>query len=151
MEPLSRGISAMRKHGFVESPVTTFNRCCSVLALASLLALNSFPVLSAPKISGNPENVVVDAQNSSIGDVLSALSRDFNFNYQSSVNLGKPITGLYQGSLRQVVAHILEGYSFTMRLGAEGVELRVLAAPGTYPSENPSQLHDPYSFLRRDR
>lgn len=130
--------------------MTTFSRCCSVLTLISLLTIDSSPVLSAPKISGNPENVLVDAQNSSIEDVLAALSRDFNFHFQSSVNLGMPIIGLYQGSLRQVVAHILEGYSFTMRSGARGVELTVLAAPGTFPRENASQLHDPYSFLRRD-
>jgi len=135
--------------------MTTFNRCCSVLAL-TILAIDPIPVLSAPKISGNPEGVVVDTQNSSIGDVLSALGRDFNFHFRSSVSLEKPITGLYQGSLRQVVAHILEGYSYTLRLSAGGVDLTVLAAPGTDlgGSSNRTELtpsSDPYSFLHRNR
>jgi hypothetical protein len=131
--------------------VTAFNPCCSVFALAILLAIYSPPVLSAPRISGNSENLVVDTQNSSLDDVLSALRRDFNFHFRSSVNLEKPIGGLYRGTLQQVVTHILEGYSFTMKFGAEGIELTVLAAPSTYPPESGSQLHDPYSFLRRDR
>ena len=136
--------------------MTAFTPCCSVFALATLLAIYSSPALSAPRISGNSENLVVDTQNSSLEDVLSALRRDFNFHFRSSVSLEKPITGLYQGSLRQVVAHILEGYSYTLRLSAGGVDLTVLAAPGTDlgGSSNRTELtpsSDPYSFLRRNR
>jgi hypothetical protein len=108
------------------------------LTLAVALASTQTPALAGPKVSGNPEAVTVDAQNSSIDQVLAALSREFKLQYRSSVDLKTEITGIYEGSLPRVAARILEGYNFVLRSSPNGIEVTVLGSHVAQGSPQPS-------------
>lgn len=83
-------------------------------ALVAGLALPSAAAVAAAQVSGSPQAVSIDAQSSSLKDILSALSKQFSVQFQSTANLDKPITGTYEGSLRRVVTRLLEGYNFIL-------------------------------------
>src|SRR5262249_22640199 len=68
----------------------------------------------------------VEAQNTSIEEILSALSGKFNLRYHSSANLRGQVTGTYKGTLRDVVMRILAGRSFFINSTAGVMEVTVL-------------------------
>jgi hypothetical protein len=97
---------------------------------AATIAAGIFAILptsaqAATKISGNAQAVSIQAQGSSIEEVLAALGQQFNLHYRSSADLKNRITGTYQGSLRSVVARLLEGHDFVMSSGPEGLVITV--------------------------
>lgn len=98
-------------------PVSAQPRQCRRLAAAALAIVLMAPAaaFASAQISGSQQAVSVDAQNTSIKEVLSALGQKFKLQLQSSANLDKPISGTYQGSLQHVVARLLEGYNFFIR------------------------------------
>jgi hypothetical protein len=53
------------------------------------LAIASTPVLAEIQVRGNPEAVTIEARDTSIEEALAALSRAFDMDYQSSVDLDK--------------------------------------------------------------
>lgn len=86
--------------------------------------------LAAPSISGTPQSVVINAQDSSVEEILAGLSHEFKLEYRSSADLGNKVTGSYQGSLRQVLSRILKGYNFVLGTGPTGLEVTVLGTQG---------------------
>jgi hypothetical protein len=82
--------------------------------------------MAGAKVSGNPEAVSLQAQNSSIAEIFEALGHDFNIYYRSSIELQNHITGNYEGSLRHVITRILEGYNFVVKTNPNQIEVTVL-------------------------
>jgi hypothetical protein len=105
-------------------------RSSVVAALVAGLAAPSVTAMAAAQVSGSPQNVSVDAQNSSLKDILSALGKQFNVHYQSTANLDKQLSGTYEGSLRRVVARLLEGYNFIITTNQDMIEVTVLGTQG---------------------
>jgi opacity protein-like surface antigen len=97
----------------------------AVAALAVALMAPAAAFASA-QVSGSQQAVNVNAQGSSIKEVLSALSQKFKLEFQSSANLDKPVSGTYQGSLQHVVARLLEGYNFFITTNQGTLEVKVL-------------------------
>jgi hypothetical protein len=93
------------------------------LAVAPTLAL------AEAQVRGNPRAVTVEANNASVEEILVALADAFNVQFRSSANLEKRLTGTYQGTLQQVVTHVLRGYNFVVKSGESGVEVTLLG-PG---------------------
>lgn len=98
----------------------------AAVTLAAALAIARTPAMAEVKVSGNPDVVTIDAQNSSIGEILAALGREFKVQYRSSADLNRQVTGTYQGSVRQVVTRILDGYNFVVQSGPGGIDVTVL-------------------------
>lgn len=84
---------------------------------------------ASAQVSGSQQAVSVDARNSSVKEVLSALSQKFKLQFQATANLDRPVSGTYQGSLQHVVARLLEGYNFVIRTNDGALEITVLGAP----------------------
>ena len=105
-------------------------RSSVVAALVAGLAAPSVTAMAAAQVSGSPQSVSVDAQNSSLKDILSALGKQFNIHYQSTANLDKQLSGTYEGSLRRVVARLLEGYNFIITTNQDMIEVTVLGTQG---------------------
>jgi hypothetical protein len=105
-------------------------RSSVVAALVASLAAPPVTAMAAAQVSGSPQNVSVDAQNSSLKDILSALGKQFNVHYQSTANLDKQLSGTYEGSLRRVVARLLEGYNFIITTNQDMIEVTVLGTQG---------------------
>jgi hypothetical protein len=94
-------------------------------------------ILSAPaaasaevRIEGSAEAVRVSTNQDTIADVLSALSAAFKLRYQSAVPLSAAADPTYSGSVRQVIAHLLDGYSYVVKFNKEATEIIVLGSRG---------------------
>jgi hypothetical protein len=109
-------------------------------ALVAGLAATTVTAMAAAQVSGSPQNVSVDAQNSSLKDILSALGKQFNVHYQSTANLDKQLSGTYEGSLRRVVARLLEGYNFIITTNQDMIEVTVLGTQGLQTGGAPSPV-----------
>jgi hypothetical protein len=99
-------------------------RVAIVLGVASALAPTS--ALAELQVGGSPEAVSIDAQNTSIKDILNALGKTFDVHFQSSANLEKQLTGTYEGTLPRVLMRVLEGYNVIMKTSNDRIEITVL-------------------------
>jgi hypothetical protein len=101
------------------------------LALVTLTIAPSLAVAET-QVRGKPDAVSVEAQNSSIEEILIALSNSFNLRFRSSANAEKRFTGTYQGSLQQVMTQILRGYDFFIKSDENGLEITLLGLGKTF-------------------
>jgi hypothetical protein len=92
------------------------------VGLAVVVPISAF---AAPEISGTPEAVSIDAQHSSIKEILSELRQRFDVQFQSTANLDASLTGTYKGPLRQIVARLLAGHNFIIITKPSGLEVTV--------------------------
>jgi hypothetical protein len=103
------------------------------IALGVALAAAPSAALADAQVRGTPDAVIVEAKNTSVEDVLKALSA-FDVHYRSSVNLQTRLTGNYEGSLQRVMKRVLDGYSYFVKIGDRRIDLTVLDGPRTAPS-----------------
>jgi hypothetical protein len=112
------------------------------------------PVLAEIQVSGSPDAITIEARDTSVENILAALSRAFDMDYRSSIDLDKRLSGTYVGPLSQVVTRILQGYNFVLKTdnGSFSVTVvgtplslaAVLAAPGLpAPAPEPRQSGAP--------
>jgi hypothetical protein len=87
------------------------------------------PGLAEIQVRGTPEAVTIEARDTSVKDVLAALSHAFDMDYRSSIDLDKPLYGTYVGPLSQVVTRILQGYNFTLKTDNGRIFVTVVGAP----------------------
>jgi len=107
---------------------------CAVLAAA--LAMVPAPVLAAARVSGRVEAMTVEAQDSSIQEILALLNRDFNLQYRVPVDLSSRVTGTYKGSLAQVVRRLLDGRNFVVETNTGGLAVTVFGVNGDAAQSN---------------
>jgi hypothetical protein len=117
----------------VRRGLASFGACVAiVLGVASALAPAS--ALAELQVGGSREAVSIDAQNTSIKEILDALGKTFDVHFRSSANLEKQITGTYAGSLPRVLMRVLEGYNVILKTSNDRIEVTVLGtrnAPAT--------------------
>jgi hypothetical protein len=101
----------------------------AAIVLSVALAIASTPVLAEIQVRGNPEAVTIEARDTSIEEALAALSRAFDMDYQSSVDLDKRLYGTYVGSLSRVVTRILQGYNFVLKTDNGSIAVTVVGTP----------------------
>jgi hypothetical protein len=104
--------------------------------LGAALGVAPAPVLAEMQVSGTPNAVRIEARDAPLEEILAALNRAFGVHYQLSVNLDKPLSGTYEGSLPKVLTGILNGYNFILYTdnGAMAVTVSGTAnAPGKSP------------------
>jgi hypothetical protein len=111
----------------------------AAIALGVVLAAAPHAALADAQVRGSREAVTVEAKNTSVEEVLKALSA-FDVHYHSSVNLQARLTGNYQGSLQRVMKRVLDGYSYFVKIGDGRIDLTVLDAPQNDPSIGASDL-----------
>jgi hypothetical protein len=129
----------MSKLKLVAAPI----RCGSPAASAAIMlgvALATAPTaaLSDAQVRGSPEAVTIEAKNTSVEEILTALSSAFDLHYRSSASLERRLTGNYQGSLQRVMKRVLDGYSYFARIGDGRIDLTVVDAPNTTPATGAS-------------
>jgi hypothetical protein len=108
------------------------HKASAAIALGVALAAAPSVALAEAQVRGNPEAVTVEAKNTSVEEVLKALSA-FDVHYRSSVNLQTRLTGNYEGSLQKVMKRVLDGYSYFVKIGDGRIDLTVLDAPRGAP------------------
>jgi hypothetical protein len=100
----------------------------TAIVFSAVLALPT-PVLAEVQVRGSLEAVTIEARDISVEEVLAALSQAFGMDYQSSVDLDKPLYGTYVGSLSRVLMRILQGYNFVLKTGNGSIALTVVGTP----------------------
>jgi hypothetical protein len=100
------------------------------------------------QVRGNPEAVTIEARDTSVEDVLAALSRAFDMDYQSSIDLNKPLRGTYVGPLSQVLTRILQGYNFVLKTDNRRIVVTVVGTLNSLAA-NPSAAGLPASAAPR--
>jgi hypothetical protein len=102
--------------------------------LGVALAAAPAAALADAQVRGSQEAVTIEAKNTSVEEILKALSGTFDVHYRSAANLQMRVTGNYEGSLQRVMKRILDGYSYFVKSGDGRIDITVLDAPRTAPA-----------------
>src|SRR6201999_2925856 len=103
------------------------------------------------RVDGPASDVRVSAQDATVSDVLSALAERFGMRFRGAVG-ERRISANFDGSLRQVIARVLNGYDYVISVHGDGLEVMVLgtASPNAVPPPVYATPTHPASKLRRD-
>jgi hypothetical protein len=82
------------------------------------------------RVQGNVASVRIDANQSRVSDVLAALGSTFNVRYRTAIHLNEAISGTFTGSLRGVIARLLEGFNYVVKTERDATEIVVLGKRG---------------------
>jgi hypothetical protein len=99
--------------------------CCAA-AIGPVLSTISAPAWSAAQVQGQLDAIEVRAENSSPREVLNALSATFKLTYKLPANISREITGVYSGTLHQVLGRILDGNNYIVKVSDNAVEVIIL-------------------------
>ena len=106
---------------------------CVIIAIAafalSLLA-GQRSATAASEVRGGPTDMRLVLENASTEEALQALAGSFGLVYSLPANSGRTLTGTYSGTLRQVLARILDRTDYIVKIADETVEVVVLGASG---------------------
>ena len=116
-----------------------------------LIAAHTALARAEIQIKGSASNVHVDARDATVADVLAALAEHFGLRVLGTVR-DRRISADFDGSLRQVIRRVLDGYNYVIGPRGDGIQVMVL---GTASSEAvPPPLYPvptyPAAKLRRD-
>ena len=81
------------------------------------------------QIEGDATALHVEVQQTTITDVQSALNK-FNVRYRSSIRLDETLNGTYTGSLRHIVARLLNGYNCAAKQDGLRLEVTIYGKDG---------------------
>jgi hypothetical protein len=99
-------------------------------ASAALLYTMLGPSSAGTEVRGHADDIQLRAENASTGEILNALSAAFKLTYKLPPNIGRNMTGLYSGTLHQVLGRILDGNDYIVKVSNNGIEVVILGASG---------------------
>ena len=105
-----------------------YRRSCWLLAV--LMCTLATIARAEVHVEGDPTAVRVTTSQDAISDVLSALAAALNVKYRSAVRLDASANEIYSGSLREVVARLLDGYNYVIKKNQDTIEIVVLGRRG---------------------
>ncbi len=75
-------------------------------------------------IIGGIDGLQVTADNSTLAEVLDALSTTVDLSYRKLDDLARPVSGTFEGPLPQVLARLLQGHDYVLRrTGGNAIEV----------------------------
>jgi hypothetical protein len=117
-------------------------------ALCLVLASLGSAAAAGVRVQGDAAAVRIEASQAQVREVLDGLVANFGIGYRSSIALNDTRSGTYSGSLRQVLARVLDGYNFVIGgadaklqiivLGKEGDTAIPAVVPAMAPAKNPA-------------
>jgi hypothetical protein len=112
---------------------------------------------SAIRIQGNATAMHLDVRRTTIADVFAALHMTFGVSYNSWIVLDEDINGTYSGSLRRVIARLLDGYNYVIEQNNGTLDVIILdkrgarAVPATMPPPAPPNPFHPLRDRQRQQ
>jgi len=82
------------------------------------------------RIEGTPAALQITTRQDAVADVLAALATTLDVKYRSAVPLDRAANAAYTGSLREVIARLLEGYNYVLRNEQDRTEVVVFGRRG---------------------
>ncbi len=105
-------------------------RLATIIALLAIVtAISSIAARAEVLVEGDAAALRVYARESQVAEVLSALGR-MQVRVRTSIALDKVVSGTYSGSLRQVLARVLEGYNYVIKPVDTAAEVVVIGVRG---------------------
>lgn len=90
------------------------------------------------RIEGTAAAVRVSTNQDTIADVLSALGVAFKIRYRTAVPLSATASPTYLGSVRQVIARLLDSYNYVLKVDQETTEVIVFGNRSQVAIPSPS-------------
>lgn len=106
------------------------------------------------RIQGNAAAMRLEARRTTLADVFATLNTTLGVSYRSWIMLDEDVNGTYAGSLRHVIARLLDGYNYVIKQDSGTLDVTILdkrgarAVPAALP---PSKPLDPFRPLRERR
>lgn len=126
-------------------------RTLMTYAIVLPLLAAAAPARAEIRVEGSASNVHVDARDAPVADVLATLGQRFGLRIRGAVGDGR-ISAHLDGSLRRVIARLLDGYNYVIRTDDDGLEVMVLNPASRYAVPPPIYAPPTYpaAKLRRD-
>lgn len=94
----------------------------SLLVMIKLTAIPSH-ASAQTRVEGQPSALSVQVDNAPLNEILDALGRDFNVKYRAAPPGGRNLSGVYSGTLPQVLARVLDGYDYIIEAFDDGIRV----------------------------
>jgi hypothetical protein len=78
------------------------------------------------RFSGTPDRVVLTMNDATIADILAALRSAFDVEVNLTGGTARRFSGVYSGSVRQVLSRLLTGNDYVLRSGSDGISIRLM-------------------------
>jgi hypothetical protein len=102
-------------------------RAVSISIVGAFLALfQSHPVWAEIRLQGAAEDIRLEAHDATIEEILAALHQRYDLRYRGTT-LNRRITATYEGSLRKILLHVLDGYDYVIGPMGSNIEVIVLS------------------------
>ncbi|WP_298878188.1 hypothetical protein [uncultured Bradyrhizobium sp.] len=103
----------------------------AVLAVAISLACGLIaPAKADIRVDGDPRALQLQASGDSLAAVLARFDQLFAVKVRSAVPLMSEVSGSYSGTLSQVMARLLDGYNYVIKVDRDVTEILVLGRGG---------------------
>jgi hypothetical protein len=89
-----------------------------VAALALLAPDVSTSARADAAVSGPIGAVQVEARNSSVAEVLTALGAAYGLRYRTWIDLSRPVAGTFRGPVSTVISRLLKDYDYVVKSSA---------------------------------
>jgi hypothetical protein len=129
--------SAASMANSLQFPQHAAPRLMLAIVLVSLVQALSPAVRAETRVSGDTHALHLDLRDATVEEALTALGAEFDVRRRTLAILDRRITGTYNGSLRQVISRLLNGYDFVMKTSSNRVELFVFGAGTRAPATSP--------------
>ena len=77
-------------------------------------------------MQGPVEDIRLEARDATVEEILAALRARFELHYRGTT-LNRRITATYEGSLRKILLHVLDGYDYVIGPMGSNIEVIVLS------------------------
>jgi hypothetical protein len=84
------------------------------------------------RVQGDVAAVQIEAKQSQISEVLSALGPALNVRYRTAISLDGAIDGTFKGPLRDVLSRVLDGFNYFVKAERDRIEVIVLGKRGEH-------------------
>jgi hypothetical protein len=98
---------------------------------------------------GSPVRIHLEVHQTTITAVLSALRATYGISYRSSIALNETRDGVYAGSLREVMSHLLNNYNYVITLNDPTLDVDIFGKVGQHAVPAPIATEVSDNAVRR--
>jgi hypothetical protein len=102
----------------------------AVSILVATMMTAPAPLLAATTVRGQLTDMQLQTKDASIREVLDALSSAFKLTYKLPPNVSRQVSGVYTGTLHQVLRRILDGDNYIVEMSDGSTKVLVLGRSG---------------------
>jgi hypothetical protein len=109
--------------------------------VAAFLIGTLVPAAGKTQIEVESGAVRLSAEDATIDEVLSTLSPQLKVTCAPGADLNRTVTGVYSGTLPQILSRVLDGYDYIVKISDNGIVLNVLSRSGSIIRQPASPPH----------